>query len=468
MKRNTFKIIFLLYIVNYIYTQSPLPVFPELKPYYILDENLENIKILGAEDFMKLGLVASGSPASEIENYMDKLVRLWSGLDRDTLVSPENIFLYLHKNFFLEYNEHQTEISTVFDTGVYNCVSSAVIYMGFLKYTGFETSGVAVPDHAFCTVVWNDELIDVETTNPMGFDPGRKTSFTDSFGCETGYTYVPPGQYRQRTVLNDLEFLSLILQNRIHMLQNKNKHEEVISLAAQIYELTGNESDYDQYILMMTNWISWLDRKGLQEKGLVFLKDFSSAGVLPDTLKVSAGVVLNNRILFFLNQKKPCEARLLLDEYGFMANEKITGSLDKEIRRQIFFIKVYEQPGYDESLIYTKHNSDILSSGELSSVNDSLTYNELAGIYTASGAPDAYEWWLSLKTDKTRLYKSRDLSVQIRNSLVNDFHNLFAEAFNKRQWTSAEEILIEAEAYLGDHSLFKRDWQLLKKATQGQ
>ena len=65
------------------------------------------------------------------------------------------------------------------------------------------------------SVLVNGQQIDVETTNPFGFNPGARKDFTDSFGKVTGFAYVPPGNYSDRRSIGEKELLSLILYNRV-------------------------------------------------------------------------------------------------------------------------------------------------------------------------------------------------------------------------------------------------------------
>ena len=114
----------------------------------------------------------------------------------DQAVLAERALTFLHKNLFTSYSVLQTRVDTALETGVFNCVSSAVLYMILARSVGLSVGGVRTTDHAFCSVLVNGQQLDVETTNPYGFNPGAKKEFTDSFGKLTGYTYVPPGNYR--------------------------------------------------------------------------------------------------------------------------------------------------------------------------------------------------------------------------------------------------------------------------------
>ena len=113
----------------------------------------------------------------------------------DQGVLAERALTFLHKNLFTTYSVTQTRVDTVLETGVFNCVSSAVLYLALTRSVGLSVAGVRTTDHAFATVLVNGQQVDVETTNPFGYNPGAKKEFTDTFGRTTGYSYVPPGNY---------------------------------------------------------------------------------------------------------------------------------------------------------------------------------------------------------------------------------------------------------------------------------
>lgn len=151
--------------------------------------------------------------------------------------AAEKILKYLHRHIFKKYMEKQTRIDVVFRDGTYNCVSSAVIYMFFAKSLGFRVKGVRTKDHAFCSISAGGRDYDVETTSPYGFDPGEKKIFTDQFGRTTGYTYVPPGNYRDRSTISDRQMLGLILYNRNAFLTTQRDFISALGPAVDAYAL---------------------------------------------------------------------------------------------------------------------------------------------------------------------------------------------------------------------------------------
>jgi hypothetical protein len=81
--------------------------------------------------------------------------------------------------------------------------------------------------------------VDVETTILYGFDPGTKREFRDAFGKATGFAYVPPGNYRDRTAIDRRTLFSLVLANRIFDAESSGRFFEAVGLAADRWALLG-------------------------------------------------------------------------------------------------------------------------------------------------------------------------------------------------------------------------------------
>jgi tetratricopeptide (TPR) repeat protein len=97
-------------------------------------------------------------------------------------------------------------------------VSSALFYIILAASVNLDVGAVMTHDHAFVTLnVGNGALVDIETTNRYGFDPGSRIEFRNDFGRITGYAYVEPQHYMDRASISQLELISLILLNRINI-----------------------------------------------------------------------------------------------------------------------------------------------------------------------------------------------------------------------------------------------------------
>jgi hypothetical protein len=203
-------------------------------------------------------LLASGlSPASSVP-YVSRLGALFDALQTETgaIADPaakgEAILAFLHKRALKEYSENATTLDGTLDTGLYNCVSSAVLYMLAARSLGLDAEGVRTSDHAFCSLLAGNRRIDVETTNPYGFDPGNKKEFKDSFGRATGYAYVAPGGYGDRREIGDRALVGLILSNRASLLERAGRFAEATKLGAD-YDGLCRDADSKAFLIGRIN-----------------------------------------------------------------------------------------------------------------------------------------------------------------------------------------------------------------------
>lgn len=229
---------------------------------------------------------ASEAAASAAKDRLSSLLVKFRGEVSDVSdqsVLAERALTFLHKNLFTTYSVLQTRVDTALETGVYNCVSSAVLYMILARSVGLSVGGVRTTDHAFAFVLVNGQQIDVETTNPLGFNPGAKKDFTDSFGKLTGYTYVPPGSYRDRRTIGEKELLSLILYNRVSEYMDGRSFRDALQPAVSAYTLMGTDDTRQVMTIAFNNYITWLGMR----------QEFPTAIQFTDAVKASFGGLLN-------------------------------------------------------------------------------------------------------------------------------------------------------------------------------
>jgi len=204
---------------------------------------------LAVRNLGRAALLASGVTQDRLAAYESRLDSLYGELKAETggkgdgEARGEAALEFLHKRVFKAYREDATTLDGVLDTGVFNCVSSAVLYMLAAESLGLKVEGARTPDHAFCVLVTGRRRIDVETTNPYGFDPGNKKEFKDSFGRATGYAYVAPGSYGSRTTIGGRSLVGLILWNRVSALERQRRFPEAAKLGVDCDKLVpGAES----------------------------------------------------------------------------------------------------------------------------------------------------------------------------------------------------------------------------------
>jgi tetratricopeptide (TPR) repeat protein len=129
-------------------------------------------------------LFASGVEKSEVRNaYREKFDAVLAGARtavkaaKDPRERGDKLLHYLHDGVMNKgYESGQSSFTAIFDTGKYNCVSSTAMYYLVGSRLGLELRPLAIPGsaalagHASLDMVDNNKLIQVEPTNPDGFD----------------------------------------------------------------------------------------------------------------------------------------------------------------------------------------------------------------------------------------------------------------------------------------------------------
>ena len=224
---------------------APFPGYPrtpgEWAAFFSPDPRFEEIgaipEPMPTRKLAEAGLVASGVSPERMESYIGRLRETFESLRsrsekiQDPALRAESILPFLHRTLFKEYREDATTVDGVVDTGYFNCVSSAVVYLLAARVFVLPMKGVQTPDHAFCVLTVAGRDIDVETTNPFGFDPGTSKQFHSSFTKTTKFAYVPPQDYARRKTITEKDLVGLILHNRAVFMQSQGRHLEALRLA---------------------------------------------------------------------------------------------------------------------------------------------------------------------------------------------------------------------------------------------
>ncbi|MDR0399388.1 MAG: hypothetical protein LBH51_00415 [Treponema sp.] len=361
----------------------------------------------------------------------------------DPKVRGDYILSYMHKKFLRSYAALQTRLDTLLTTGRYNCVSSAILYLILAQSQGLTVRGVAARDHAFATVLGDQESWDVETTNAYGFDPGNRREFHDQFGKLTGFAYVPARNYRDRTSISPLELVSLIFHNRIAELEGRNRYAEAVPLALnQAVLLAGREDpalssffpDPQQHLNdRILNYGASLLNGGKEEEGLAWAGYAKSAyaGAETDTRwQEYIDALVSNRVAKLCRSGRFDQARRFLADA-----ESLHGGAEQ---RRL------------ESLILDAEFTAL--------VNGIRQDSEAAALLLRIDAAES--------EDTLPPARVREIRNHINRWRFTNFHNRFATAFNKRDYTLARQILEEALGEFPDNPQLRNDQSTLNRALE--
>ncbi|PKL11970.1 MAG: hypothetical protein CVV50_05010, partial [Spirochaetae bacterium HGW-Spirochaetae-6] len=115
-------------------------------------------------------------------------------------------------------------LDRLFDQGIYNCVTSSIIYNLMAEDSGLTVRAAQLSDHVLSQVQVGDKWIDAETTVSFGFDPGNRRAALDAFKQVTGYVYVPSSKAGRKVhLISTIELAALLYSNRgVNTLEQKN------------------------------------------------------------------------------------------------------------------------------------------------------------------------------------------------------------------------------------------------------
>jgi tetratricopeptide (TPR) repeat protein len=138
----------------------------------------------------------------------------------------EKLLQFLHEGPMAQgYESNQTLLSTLLDTGKYNCVSSAVLYNVVAGRLGLEARAVEIPGHVYSVLYVHGKPIDVETTNAHGFDPANPEQ-REKLRKEKGITVLADKHSGQGREVRDLGLAAVIWANRSASLAEAKRYHE--------------------------------------------------------------------------------------------------------------------------------------------------------------------------------------------------------------------------------------------------
>ncbi len=217
---------------NYEFAESPVDAFQVLpKLQETVDTDISEDEASMFEDardgsfdswsFAEAALLSSGvKNKQQRQLYLSRLDKLEAqaaeavkGL-HTPLQKGDLLLKWLHKGALNKgYVSKQTDVSKVFDTNTYNCVSSATLYNILATRLGLDARAIEVPDHAFSIIYDGTKHADVETTTKAGFNPSRDRTAISEFKQTTGFTYIPDKHRSKRRELKETGLVAITYYN---------------------------------------------------------------------------------------------------------------------------------------------------------------------------------------------------------------------------------------------------------------
>ncbi len=406
--------------------RSQLQSFPELIPLPLSGQLSMTREPLPVDTLIAAALQFSGASDETAVADTEKLGSLMRRF-RDEVADvtsqdelAEKTLSFLHKTLLVTYSERQTRIDTALETGVFNCVSSAVLYMIFARSVGLSVGGVRTADHAFVSVLVDGEPVDVETTNPYGYRPGARKEFSDSFGKLTGFRYVPPSNYRERRTIGEKELLGLILYNRVSEYTDGRYFRDAVTPAVSLYALLANDESRKLATLALSNYVSWVGSRN----------DFARAVQFLDAVKASFG-----------------------------------GTIDLDQRRRDVYhnwvVSLFNAGSFADA-------QDLLSQPVVKAALDEPDWTDLsvALVQLQAEAQARAAGYLAAAQVVTEGIKRLGAQPHLLQTYEAYVHNAFAQLYNARKLADARSVIDQGLAAYPDSRVLEQDRQLLKKTPR--
>ena len=376
----------------------------------------------GADDsYLEMGRTRVRSLIGELNDFLSE--------EKSESLVAEQILGFMHRTVLEAYVENKTRMDELLELGYYNCVSSSVLFLILARSAGLDVMGVRTPDHAFCLVSTKDGDYDVETTNPFGFDPGSKKEFHDQFGELTGYTYVPPTSYHQRSKIGELELLSLIQHNRIVQLNQTQRYAEAVGLAVDAYVLAGNPRTFEEMTGAFVNMGLLYEMRYEFDEGIGFLKEIRDLYGEDDKLRRLRDEMAHNWVVTVIESGDIELAEIVTD--GLFENGDLARKKWQDFKVTIYQTKAQSLSRSSGYLIALRHiEKGIDQFGQVSNLLNSL-----------------------------RIYR-HNYEVEAHNSMVS--------AVNEGEFDKARQIIQEALEELPDSEVLDSDLSLLDEIISKQ
>ena len=420
---------------------------------------------LDRDGLIELSFILSGGTPANLPAYQ----AVWDQWDQefaaqadpswDEARKAEALLLFLHTHL-KGYATYQTRLDVLVDRGTFNCVSSALAYMILGRDAGLEVEAVATTDHAFALVrLASGREVDVETTTKYGFDPGTKTEFTNSFG-QTGFAYVPPGNYSQRRTIGDRQLLGLLVQNRMADFQRAGQVEDAVGPAIDRWTIEATSEAKKTLIDGFVNYASWLNGRHDYLKGLDLVDKMVAWTGMVDEAKQLAFAFLNNDVNVLLDKQDWAGAQALVVSWrnrGFLTEAQSSQTLALVANAQLTVSVKTLPPTQAAQAVDQAFSQGVLTPARRQELLSYLYGQEVQKVAAAQGSQAAWTYLKGLPAEVQALPQLTQAKNIYAYNWAVDVHNRFAQTWNAGKKTEARQLLTDALVLLPDSALLKKD-----------
>ncbi len=213
--------------------------------------------------FGEAALVASGVlDKAKRQEYLKKLDALRTeaqaatAREKSAFAKGQKLLELLHAGPLAKgYAAGQTDVSAIFETGKFNCVSSAALYNVIARGLGLDVRAIEVPNHAFSILYDGSRHADIETTTKEGFNPARDRQAQEAFSKLTGFAYIPDSNRDERREIGETGLVAIIYYNHGVDLMNEKRYHEALLANFRAMSLDAEfDSAVKNALAALANW----------------------------------------------------------------------------------------------------------------------------------------------------------------------------------------------------------------------
>lgn len=425
--------------------------------------------ILKPDVFAYTALVASGAADTEIPSLLAQFDRMYmqiydsigSGVTDSEKV--EQTLYQLYTVVLSQYSENQTLVNAALTSGVYNCVSSDILFMYMMKREGIPVVAVETPLHAFCTVRVDGRSVDVETTNPYGFDPGVKKELSSGTSQQKKYVTVPAKNYAARRNVDDRRIISLIYNNRMSMLQKQKRDSETAGLAVDAMKLQNNSpqslSTFFQCVYNIA--VDYTDA-GKDEDGLALTAQAESTFGVSPLYRTYASAAVGNILNRYMKRSDYAGSFAVLEKYRTQLEESDYRDMYNGILVNSLNYAVSTEP-FEKALALIAGNKSALPEKQYITLVVSAYSNgaaDIAGTGAWLDAASLLERGLLEFPDAGVLSRQRGI---YRRNYAAEVHNKAAALYNSGDREGALDVVRQGLNLVSDSSVLQNDLNRLQQ-----
>ena len=461
--------------------------FPTLEPSFVFMEQKAG-EVLSAEEIMAAALEFSGCASTSAAGmiYMEQFAELKDSIITSDFMAleeearAERLLELMYEKILVQYEELQTQMDVLLYNGTYNCVSASVLYLALSRAADLFVTGQRTPEHCFCTVYTMDKKIDIETTNPLGFNPGSKKNLEET-ARGSRYATVPKRKYSGRHEVSDRMLISLIGRNVSSISMENDDFDTAVSVAAARYEflkaepVSSKNDSRDDFDTVCNNYAAKLQHNAMFVDAMLWLESVIARYGITPAVQNSYENAIYNTVLLFCNGMDFAQASSCYEE----RKDYLSAKTRSDIEELMFLSEVDYQlnliDNFDSGIKYLQGvstNQIVFSNSKVADRLNKLQENLwLKKINEASMARKFLEGANIAKDGMNVMPKSSAIKKAYSQCMDNyavSVHNSFATVANAADYDTALSILNDGLEKYPESSLLQKDLKSLLKIMQSQ